>query len=891
MSKKQIDVYRTGIYLRLSQGDEDVDGLEKKESNSISNQKLLLEGFIDAHDDLKLVDIFIDDGYSGSNFDRPEFQRMMASMKEGNLDCIIVKDLSRLARERIGADELIQKTFKKYNMRFIAVSEGYDSLTASSSETHTIIPFKNLLNEQYNGDTSIKVRTSQDILRRNGLFIGAFAPYGYQKAEDNKNHLVRDPYAAGVVQGIFAKKLSGMSASGIAKILNKNGVLAPSEYKAKCGEKYSTSFKGAGQSKWSAQTVSRILKNVVYIGTLAQGKRTTVSHKVKKEIEVPECDWVVVENAHEAIISRMDFDAVQILMRRDTIAVAGKSESYMYAGILYCGDCGSSMVHRKESYKGREYINYICSNYNRNGKDACSRHCIREEDLNQIVLGELQGYINSMCDCEKVLAHLDELNVNYDEAVAHDKEIVALKQELTKCSAFKASLYQDLRDEIISKEQFTRYREEFSAKERALEQAVREQETIIRDIYENGIAVAKNLERFREGLVIGNLDRVALVSFIDRILIYDDFRVEIVFKYRQEMEKVAGLFDVANEKDAEPVYTIAKALQEYRLALPGDYLKTGNLYVEEGTEAKSWYPGTISNILKNQAYIGNMVQGKRRISLYDNEARHATDENDWIVVENTHEAIVDKELFNKVRAVMDKKVEESIFTSDRGKNLPIKEDIFAGILFCGNCGRRIPLASRILEKDGVLERQYFYSCRYNYDFGGKQCGCTIMEQELIKVVHNLLTTQIAVMTDSARTEASMRCVMDRELKNHDMRIQKFQKQIDRKNYEESKEYQSYVTGEITKADFKCRQEKNADAIMRLRGQISDEEASRRRVKRFCEKKIQWLKAIYRFQSEVTLDRNMIKILVDSIYLYPDKRLVINLNFKDEYARMTDGEEI
>lgn len=286
-----------------------------------------------------------------------------------------------------------------------------------------------------------------------------------------------------------------------------------------------------------------------------------------------------------------------------------------------------------------------------------------------------------------------------------------------------------------------------------------------------------------------------------------------------------------------------------------------------------------------------MVQGKRRISLYDNEARHATDENDWIVVENTHEAIVDKELFNKVRAVMDKKVEESIFTSDRGKNLPIKEDIFAGILFCGNCGRRIPLASRILEKDGVLERQYFYSCRYNYDFGGKQCGCTIMEQELIKVVNNLLTTQIAVLTDSDRTEASMRGVMDRELKERDMRIQKIQKQIDMKNYEESKEYQSYVTGEITKADFKCRQEKNADAIMRLRGQIADEEASRRRVKRFCEKKIQWLKAIYRFQSEVSLDRNMIKMLVDSIYLYPDKRLVINLNFKDEYARMADGEEI
>ena len=560
MSKKQIDVYRTGIYLRLSQGDEDIDGWEKQESNSISNQRLLLEGFIDAHDNLKLVDVFIDDGYTGSNFNRPEFKRMMASMKAGKLDCIMVKDLSRLGRERIGVDELILKTFKQHGVRFIAVSDNYDSLTANRGETHTIIPFKNLMNEQYNNDTSIKVRASQQVKRMNGQFIGAFAPYGYKKAEDNKNLLVPDHYAAGVVQGIFAKKLAGVSALGIANILNKNGVLSPSEYKAKCGEKYNTSFKGAGQSKWSAKTVIRILKNVVYTGTLAQGKRTTVSHKVKKEIEVPECDWIVFENAHEPIISKMDFDAVQILMSRDTKAIAGQSEAYMYAGILYCGDYGSSMVRRKDSYKGQEYVNYICSNYNRNGKENCSRHCIREDVLDEIVLGELQGYINSMCDCEKVLAHLDELNVNYDEAVAHDKEIATLKAELTRFSALKSALYQDLQDEIISKEQFTRYREEYTGREQELELAIRQQEEIIRNIYENGIAVAKDLERFREGLVLGKLDRMALVSFVDRILIYDDFRVEIVFKYRQEMEKVAGLFCMANEEFIEPEYTMVDGL-------------------------------------------------------------------------------------------------------------------------------------------------------------------------------------------------------------------------------------------------------------------------------------------------------------------------------------------
>ena len=546
--KKQQKCY---IYTRVSTSMQ-VDGY------SLDAQKDKLRKYAE-YQEMSIVGEYSDEGKSGKSVEgRPQFKQMLSDIEKGkdDVDYVLVFKLSRFGRNAADILSSLQK-MQDYGVNLICVEDGIDS---SKDAGKLMISVLSAVAEIERENILVQTMEGRRQKAREGRWNGGFAPYGYQKAEDNKNHLVPDSYAAGVVQGIFAKKLSGMSASGIARILNKNGVLAPSEYKAKCGEKYSTSFKGAGQSKWSAQTVSRILKNVVYIGTLAQGKRTTVSHKVKKEIKVPECDWVVVENAHEAIISRMDFDAVQVLMSRDTIAVAGKNESYMYAGILYCGDCGSSMVHRKESYKGREYINYICSNYNRNGKDACSRHCIREEDLNQIVLGELQGYINSMCDCEKVLAHLDELNVNYDEAVAHDKEIVARKQELTKCSAFKASLYQDLRDEIISKEQFTRYREEFSAKERELEQAIREQETIIRDIYENGIAVAKDLEQFREGLVIGNLDRVALVSFIDRILIYDDFRVEIVFKYRQEMEKVTGLFDVANEKNAEPVYTMVDGL-------------------------------------------------------------------------------------------------------------------------------------------------------------------------------------------------------------------------------------------------------------------------------------------------------------------------------------------
>lgn len=344
---------------------------------------------------------------------------------------------------------------------------------------------------------------------------------------------------------------------------------------------------------------------------------------------------------------------------------------------------------------------------------------------------------------------------------------------------------------------------------------------------------------------------------------------------------VRQIFELA--ADGVTLRKIGRALQSYRLALPGAYLKTGNIYVDEGQEAKAWYAGTISNILKNQAYIGNMVQGKRRTRLSENESRHVTDEEDWIIVENTHETIVDKELFDRVRKVLAQKVEESCFSSDRGKNLPIKDDIFAGILFCGNCKRRISQLSRIAEKDGRLERQYFYSCRYNYDFGGEKCGCTILEQELVKAVYKILEVNIEALSDCEKMENVLQSAMEKELKKCDVQIRQLEKKIEKLNYEESKSYQEYVIGEVSREDFRRMQEKSADAVMRLRGQISDEEANRRRYKRFFGKKLQWLRAIYRFQSEPYLDRNMLEHLVHSIYLYPDNRLEINLNFKDEYA--------
>ena len=603
-------IYKTAMYLRLSKGDGDVDGNIKSESNSITNQRMIIQSYIDRHDDLELVGTYIDDGYTGLNYEREQFRQMMADAEAGKIDCICTKDLSRLGRERIETGTYIRQTFKEKGIRYIAINDNYDTLTADGSETNIVMPVKALVNDNFSRDISNKVRSSQQIKRMNGEFIGAFAPYGYVKSKENKNQLVVDGYAADIVRDIYAEKLSGMSANAIAEGLNRRGILCPSEYKRDKGERYATSFKQAAHSRWSAVTVKRILENAVYIGVLEQGKREKVSYKVKREIQVPEAEWIRVENAHEPIISRQDYEAVQILLQRDMRAVgkgafskenkikdssriskkngrgkSGIAESgedgsgqggledtmaekcaYKYAGLLFCGDCGMSMVRRKSKYKEKEIINYICSGYNRNGD--CSRHSIREKMLDEIVAGELNRYICILCDTQSILEKIGQMEDGLENVMEQDAEIVRLRQELTKCSALKSSLYQDLQEGLLTEEQFAQYRKIYGRKEQEILSAVSEQEKLIRKLYADGVAVGEKMAGFKERLlklsenqkavgglyeecisesgevqsgIFSEVDRLTLVTFIDRILIYEDDRIEIVFKYGKEIGTVADM--------------------------------------------------------------------------------------------------------------------------------------------------------------------------------------------------------------------------------------------------------------------------------------------------------------------------------------------------------------
>lgn len=356
-------IYHAAIYVRLSKEDGDVATAGKRESNSISNQKDLIKNFLKDKKDIVVVSERVDDGYSGSNFERPAFQMMLEDIKKGIVDCVVVKDLSRFGREYIDAGKYIERLFPALGVRFIAVNDHYDSLEGKSQADEIVIPFKNLINDAYCRDISIKIRSHLEVKRKNGEYIGAFTPYGYQKDSDNKNKLVIDAYAAGIVKEIYRMKLSGMSQTAIANALNKQGVLSPMEYKHSLGIRIQDNFKTHEQAEWSAMSVKRILENEVYTGTLVQGKRTTPNHKVKKLMKKPETDWVRIEKNHEAIVSEREFALVQRLLGIDTRTSPNEEKVYPLSGLVVCGDCGAMMIKRDVPAGGKVYAYYICSRH------------------------------------------------------------------------------------------------------------------------------------------------------------------------------------------------------------------------------------------------------------------------------------------------------------------------------------------------------------------------------------------------------------------------------------------------------------------------------------------------------------------------------------------------
>lgn len=542
---KAKEFYNVAIYLRLSRDDEDIDG-SKAESNSISSQRDMIHSFIRKQDNMEIYDIYVDDGWSGANFDRPEFKRMMKDIEAGHVDCVIVKDLSRLGRDYIEAGRLIQKTFPAFSVRFIALTDHFDSLTADYNETSLVVPVKNFVNDSYSRDISGKVRSHQKVKRENGDFIGAFAVYGYKKSADNRNLLVPDDYAADIVRKIFAWKMEGYSNLCIARKLDDAGILSPMEYKKMQGEKLCTGFVTGVKSKWSAVAVKRILTNENYTGTLVQGREEKVNYKVNKSVMKPEDEWIKVNDAHEAIISKEDFEIVQDLLRIDTRAYSGEEKAHIYSGLLFCGDCMEPMLRRVSRYNRKETVSFICSTKNKGGD--CTRHTISEEDLRHLVLTGLRQQVSLFMDKARVLEHIEQMEINFEEVVSFDREIEKLHKEQDKYLSLRAGLYEDLKKNIITEEDFKNFRAIYEKRYQELEEAISNQEETIKKLFKSGVTAGRWLERMKSVMQITELDRMTLLSFVKRILVYEDKRVYLELRHKELFSKVIMLADYAVTK-------------------------------------------------------------------------------------------------------------------------------------------------------------------------------------------------------------------------------------------------------------------------------------------------------------------------------------------------------
>ena len=526
-------IYKAADYLRLSKEDGDFSfSNNKAESDSISSQRKIIQRFVAQQPDIELVAEFSDDGYSGTSFERPQFQKMMEAVKAGEINCIIVKDLSRFGREYIDAGRYIEKIFPQLGVRFIAVNDNYDSLNFSTSDS-LIVPIKNFLNDSYCRDISIKVRSNFESRRRNGEFVSNYTPYGYLRSPNDKTQLVIDEAAGEVVRDIFRWKVEGMSPVTIAEKLNLRGVLSPSEHKRSIGINYKTAFQTNARSKWSPKTVIRILTNEVYTGVLIQGKRTTPNYKVKHTIVKDEQDWSRIEHAPEPIIQVREFELVQKLMQEDSRRASGSDTVYPLSGRVYCGTCGALAKRYSVTYNGSKYAYYTCPNTTKEG--SCEKRRISEKELENTVLTLLQSEIKLVLNMERALSQIKELAWEHREITRLDKAIEVKMAEAEKCRTMKVSIYEDLQEGLISQEEFLQMKEGYSQQISEIEQDIGKLKKE-RAMIQEGVADRSGwLSQFRKYQNLPSLSRAAVVNLVDQIQLYPDKKIRVVLRYQDQL--------------------------------------------------------------------------------------------------------------------------------------------------------------------------------------------------------------------------------------------------------------------------------------------------------------------------------------------------------------------
>ena len=529
--------WRLGEYIRLSKEDLKKG---KDDSNSVKNQRDLLNDFYQKHiEEFESVSEYVDDGHTGTDANREDFQRLLADVMSGKINCVVVKDLSRFARNYSDAGSLIDNLFVQMGVRFISLAENVDSFTNPDSVSNIIVPITNVMNDNYCYQTSKKIRQVFDYKRRNGQYIGAFAPYGYIKHPKDKHKLVVDPDAAETVKLIFSLFLQGTSKRAIALHLNEHGVPSPSAYKLLKGLPVST--RGYDEPMWGGRMIHAILTNPTYTGDLAQGRSRVKSYKVHQIETVPREEWVEVAGTHEAIIDYETFDKVQALLKRDTRTSPEGRKVHLFSGFLKCADCGRAVTR---CVSKNNHVYYACSTYKNRSRTACTMHSIKHERLEAAVLFGIQYQVHLAVSYSEAITRINSAPTKKSQSFRLDELIATKEKELAKITRYKQSLYQDWKDGEITQQDYRNMKADYERQIASLSDVL-ERLTAERAELANGVDNEHPaLVAFMKYQNIDKLTREALIDLVDHIKVYENGNISVKCKFADEFRKIAEYIEI-----------------------------------------------------------------------------------------------------------------------------------------------------------------------------------------------------------------------------------------------------------------------------------------------------------------------------------------------------------
>ena len=548
------NIYHTAGYIRLS-----VEDSGKTDGYSLENQEKLVKDFIADQQDMRLYRLYIDNGATGTVFERPAFDEMMQDMKDGKINCIVVKDLSRLGRNYLEAGNYLEQIFPFFRVRFISITDGYDSNSPDVTNESLIIPLKNIINEGYAKDISQKITTSFEARKKQGQFMGKYPVYGYLKDPENKNHLIVNPETCGIVKRIFQMRDSGMALGAIASQLNEEGIPSPARYLWLKGiskeERHRDSY-------WDRTNVKRLLTNKMYLGMLVYGKEKTSFAKGIKRQRVPESEWKYVPNAHEAIIDQELFDSVQRKLegaKQDFLNMTGINEDYqpenLFRGRIHCSDCGRAMkmtkfvATRKDGSIDR-YAVYECCRRKQLYDLSCPQRSIRKAIVDKTVEEAIRFHIRTFLDTEQVIVKLNRSPKGRAAASNIQNRIREKQRRITKIERLSTGIYEDYREGILNEEEYLAIRRQYGAeKEDLLKEvdALMQAETEHEADYHSTGSLADIVRKYAE---FQELNREIVEAFIVDIQVHTDSHLAITFAFEDEFQR---LIDMAEQRRRETV--------------------------------------------------------------------------------------------------------------------------------------------------------------------------------------------------------------------------------------------------------------------------------------------------------------------------------------------------